>query len=189
PFKFFVEPVVVALNTVLSRGTFTDITMMGASGGGWSTVLATAVDPRIRTSISVAGSVPLFFPSATDATCTISRDAEQANESGQLYQNISYLDLYILAGNGTQPGNAQRQHMQINNQFDTCCFYGIDFLGYASYLTSYMTTNALGNYKYILDSDFVGHGYDLNPGETVNRTLDIALHIPEVLQAVDEVLQ
>jgi hypothetical protein len=189
PFKFFVEPVVVALNTVLSQGTFTDVTMMGASGGGWSTVVAAAVDPRIRTSVSVAGSLPLFFPSATDTTCTYSRDAEQMNGPGQLYQGISYLDLYILAGNGIQPSGAQRQHIQINNQFDTCCFYGIDFLGYAGYLTAYMTDNALGNYRYILDSDFVGHGYDLDPGGTVNHTLNIALHIPEVLQAVDEELQ
>ena len=149
---------------------------MGASGGGWSTVVAAAVDPRIGNSVSVAGSLPLFLPSATD-TCTFSRDAEQADESGVLYEGISYLDLYILAANGTQPNGAKRQHLQINNQFDTCCFYGINFLGYTEVLTNYIVQNTLGNYRYYLDSAFVGHAYEMNISGTINNSLDIALHV------------
>ena len=175
PLKFFIEPIVVAINTALANGTFKDIAMMGASGGGWSTVLAAAVDPRIGKSVSVSGSLPLFLPSATD-TCTFSRDAEQVDQSGVLYEEISYLDLYILAANGTQPSGAKRQHLQINDQFDECCFFGINFLAYAGVLTNYMTQNSLGDYKYYLDSGFAGHGYHMNASETVNETLNIALH-------------
>jgi hypothetical protein len=32
--------------------------MLGLSGGGWSTTLAAAVDPRIQLSFPTAGSVP-----------------------------------------------------------------------------------------------------------------------------------
>ena len=34
PWRYFIEPVVVAINTALSQGSFRDITMMGASGEG-----------------------------------------------------------------------------------------------------------------------------------------------------------
>jgi hypothetical protein len=177
PFRFFIEPIVVAINTALANGTFKDITMMGASGGGWSTVLAAAVDPRIGNSVSVSGSLPLFLPSATD-TCAFSRDAEQVDESGVLYEEISYLDLYILAANGTQPSGGKRRHLQINDQFDKCCFFGINFLDYTGVLTNYVIQHNLGDYKYYLDSGFVGHGYHMNASETVNDTLNIALHFP-----------
>jgi len=189
PLKFFVEPIVVAINTAVTNGTFKDITMMGASGGGWSTVLAAAVDPRIAKSASVAGSLPSFLPSATDS-CTFSRDAEQLNGPGVLYGGISYLDLYILAANGIQQSGAKRQHIQINNQFDSCCFFGINYQGYAGVLSNYMIHNSLGSYKYYLDSGFVGHGYHLqgSGGSMVNTTLNIVLHVPGAATVVNDVL-
>lgn len=163
--------------------------MMGASGGGWSTVLAAAVDPRIAKSASVAGSLPSFLPSATDS-CTFSRDAEQLNGPGVLYGGISYLDLYILAANGIQQSGAKRQHIQINNQFDSCCFFGINYQGYAGVLSNYMIHNSLGSYKYYLDSGFVGHGYHLqgSGGSMVNTTLNIVLHVPGAATVVNDVL-
>jgi hypothetical protein len=180
PLRYFIEPVIIAINTVLAQRPFTDITMMGASGGGWTTVLSAAVDPRIRTSTSVAGSLPLFLPSATDA-CQFSRDAEQLDQPGLLYKSISYLDLYILAANGSKPNGSNRRHLQINNQFDSCCFFGINFRSYESVLGSYISANRLGNYAYHLDTTFVGHGYDVTGPEgpkPVNNTLTFVLHVP-----------
>lgn len=205
PFRYFIEPVVVAINTVIAQRMFSDISMMGASGGGWTTVLAAAVDPRIANSASVAGSLPLFFPGASDS-CGISRDAEQNDEPGSLYESISYLDLYILAASGTAPNGVNRRHMQIDNQFDTCCFYGINFLGYVPVLSSYISQNNFGNYSYYLDTTFVGHGYDLgsvkgaaaiNPGCVVantsdcaiNNTLGIVLQKPQVTVILDSLLE
>lgn len=188
PWRHFIEPVIVAINTAVSQhGPFTDITMMGASGGGWTTVLAAAIDPRITNSASVAGSLPLFFPSANDATsCPLNRDAEQSGllgQAGLLYGNVSYLDLYIMAANGTDPNGVHRRHMQINNQFDTCCFFGINFLGYVPTLSGYIAKNSLGNYKYYLNTTFVGHAYDLgylNGVAVSNKTLGTVRQIPAV---------
>ena len=87
------------------------------------------------------------------------------------------MDLYILAANGTESNAAPRHHLQINNQFDTCCFFGINFLGYSKILTRYIRENALGNYSYHLDSDFVGHAYDFDLSGTVNKSLEISLII------------
>lgn len=178
PLRYFVEPVIVAINTVLKQKRFTDITMMGASGGGWTTVLSAAVDPRIRTSASVAGSLPLFLPSASD-TCRFSRDAEQLDHPGLLYESISYLDLYILAANGSEPHGGARGHLQINNQFDSCCFFGMNFVGYEGVLESYIAEHRLGNYAYHLDTTFVGHGYDVTDPKgpkPVNNTLNFVLN-------------
>lgn len=34
---------------------------MGKSGGGWTTTVSAALDPRIRVSFPIAGSIPLNF--------------------------------------------------------------------------------------------------------------------------------
>ena len=191
PFRYFIEPVIVAINTAMTpgnllsqNGQFVDITMMGASGGGWTTVLAAALDRRITNSASVAGSLPLFYPSASDpATCQMSRDSEQIAPTGDLYKSVSYLDLYIMAANGTDPNGRYRRHMQINNQFDACCFYGINFLGYVPTLSNHIQQNSLGNYRYILDTTFVGHAYDLgslNGAVVSNNTLSAVQQMPAI---------
>ncbi len=174
-FRYFIEPVVISLNYLLSHGKFRDVTMMGASGGGWTSLVAAAIDPRITYSASVAGSLPMYLRSGTCGKPN-SGDAEQHNWPGLLYSRISYVDLYIMAANGTQQDGVPRKHVQINNQFDTCCFFGISYQSYADALTKYIAQRKLGDYSYRLDSSFVGHGYNVNKDAHVNHTLtDIVL--------------
>ena len=59
--RFFLEPVILTINLALRSG-YTRVVMMGKSGGGWTTTLAAALDPRISFSAPVAGSIPLTFP-------------------------------------------------------------------------------------------------------------------------------
>ena len=59
-FRYFMEPIVRAVAFALARG-YTQVVMGGLSGGGWSTTLAAAIDPRIGLSMPVAGSVPCDF--------------------------------------------------------------------------------------------------------------------------------
>ena len=56
PIRFFVEPVVSSLNALAAD--YERISMAGLSGGGWTTTLCAALDPRITTSVSVAGTLP-----------------------------------------------------------------------------------------------------------------------------------
>ena len=55
--QYFIEPVVLAINYAETLG-YTHFVMLGLSGGGWSTTLAAAIDPRIQLSFPTAGSVP-----------------------------------------------------------------------------------------------------------------------------------
>jgi hypothetical protein len=175
-FRYFLEPVVVSLNYMLSHGKYRDVTIMGASGGGWTTLLAAAIDTRITNSASVAGSLPLYLRTGPCGQTSIG-DAEQRNQPGNLYSRITYVDLYIMAANGTQPDGTPRQHLQISNQFDTCCFFGISHQSYSDALTKYIAEQKLGNYSYHLNTKYIGHGYDLRKDPfPVNYTLkDIVL--------------
>ena len=88
--------------------------MMGRSGGGWTTILAAAIDPRISQSFPVAGSYPIYI--RADA----SRDwGDWEQTVPEIYQTVNYLELYVLGAEG--PG---RKQIQIFNQFDPCCFSG-----------------------------------------------------------------
>ena len=91
--RFFIEPVVVGINYFIDQNPdYQDVSMIGYSGGGWTVNIAAALDHRIRLSVPVAGSYPLYlrpyYPGSTG-------DAEQILPA--LYEErASWLDLYIL---------------------------------------------------------------------------------------------
>ena len=87
--------------------------MIGLSGGGWTTVVYSAIDERISDSFSVAGSAP-FYLRVDDRDMG---DYEQTNID--LYRNVNYLELYILSAYGDD-----RKLVQIFNKNDPCCFSG-----------------------------------------------------------------
>lgn len=171
PYFYYLDPVVVTLNLLLSRASYSDVTMMGASGGGWTTLMIGAIDPRVTTSVAVAGSLPMRLRTGVCGRASTG-DGEQQNQPGLLYTKISFLDLYIMASNG--PG---RQHIQVNNQYDTCCFFGVTHRTYSDMLEAYISKLNLGHYKYVLDTHFVGHGYDskTTPPAANNTLNDIVL--------------
>src|SRR5206468_3419492 len=111
----FLEPVAVALNYIAPRHPFRSISMIGISGGGWTTTLYAAVDPRVSRSYPVAGSLPHYL--ASDAPQNWG-DYEQTLP--ELYRTANYLELYILGGYGR--GRAQ---LQVLNKYDPCCFNGV----------------------------------------------------------------
>jgi hypothetical protein len=61
--RFFVEPVVLAINYAKRLG-YKRIVLVGLSGGGWTTTVAAAIDKRINLSIPVAGSLPFDMRTA-----------------------------------------------------------------------------------------------------------------------------
>jgi hypothetical protein len=173
PLRFFIEPVIAMVNFALTDGRSSEVEMMGASGGGWTTLLAAAIDTRIRNSSSISGSLPLYLRAGVCGGPSAG-DAEQMGHEGQLYSGVTYLDLYILASSGIG-----RRHVQINNQFDTCCFYGTGLLDYAPLVSQQVVVNKLGSYQYYLDTTFVGHGYDVSVthrrGPRNNSLIDVIL--------------
>jgi hypothetical protein len=111
PLKFFLEPTLVSLNYVRKKlPQYTDVSMIGLSGGGWTTTLYAAVDPRVLVSIPVAGSLPLYLCHEG-----YGHDIEQRLDS--FYRLAGYPDLYILGAYGVG-----RKQIQILNRQDDCCF-------------------------------------------------------------------
>lgn len=55
--RFFILPVVYAVQYARTLG-YKNIVMLGLSGGGWTTTVASAAIPGIDLSIPIAGSVP-----------------------------------------------------------------------------------------------------------------------------------
>ncbi len=106
--KFFLEPIYVSLNYIEKNYDFDSISMMGLSGGGWTTTFYSAIDKRIDKSYPIAGSLPLMFISSRDYEQTIP-------DAYGLITN--YLSLYIM-------GSHKRKQIQILNKKDTCCFQG-----------------------------------------------------------------
>lgn len=112
PLRYFVEPVVVAVNYALGPLGSRRVAMLGVSGGGWTTTLAAAVDERIRFVFPVAGSLPIVLRAPRDHA-----DFEQAYPP--LLRVASILDLYLLGAYGEG-----RRQLMIYNDEDPCCFAG-----------------------------------------------------------------
>jgi len=108
--ELFLDPVIVAVNEARRMG-FDAIAMLGLSGGGWTTTVSAAIDPRITRSYDVAGTLPAFMRSAQDQG-----DFEQLLPGG-LHRIADYQDLYVL--DALEPG---RRHAQLLNDQDPCCF-------------------------------------------------------------------
>ena len=109
--RIFLTPVAIALNYVTANFWYYDISMMGLSGGGWTTTVYAAIDRRVRLSIPIAGSLPVAMRVSGEYG-----DFEQDSRR-PLYDVADYEDLYFLGAAGTL-----RQQVQILNENDTCCF-------------------------------------------------------------------
>ncbi len=119
--KFFLEPVTICLNYLKTRAAadgfpiYQDFSMVGLSGGGWTTVVYAAIDPTIKLSFPVAGSMPLYLWPRHSKGYSIGDGAEQTLSG--FYQIAGYPDLYVLGSHG--PG---RKQVHILNRHDDCCF-------------------------------------------------------------------
>ena len=111
PMKYFVEPITLSLNYIDKNYDYDDYYMVGISGGGWTTVLYSAIDERISQSYSVAGSYPLYLRQEVKNL----GDYEQNNPD--IYRISNYLELYTMSSFGND-----RKLVQLFIYNDPCCF-------------------------------------------------------------------
>ena len=111
PIKYFVEPIVLSLNFIDQNYDYDDYYMVGISGGGWTTILYSAIDERVSQSYSVAGSYPVHLRYEAKNL----GDYEQNNPD--IYQISNYLELYIMSSSGNE-----RKLVQLFIYDDPCCF-------------------------------------------------------------------
>ena len=139
--RYFIEPVALTVAYAKSLG-YRNIVLVGLSGGGWTTTLASAIIPDIRLSIPVAGSIPKWptqfyddwVPDLPEGRNNRARpgnpfepppvvgaggDYEQ-NQSRPTYAvagGIGFMELYVLGAY-----EQDRYQLQILHEYDSCCF-------------------------------------------------------------------
>ncbi len=146
PMIIFLMPVVSAIDYETRSFKYDSVYMAGLSGGGWTTTLIAAIEPRVKKSFAIAGSYPLPIKQCGGN----SRDWEQKYED--LYNLASYADLYILASYGKN-----RYFFQINNQYDDCCWNGEYQNLYKDEIMEVVDSLGEGKASFILDSTHNKH--------------------------------
>ena len=161
PLKFFVEPIVKVINYLKHTYDYSVIGMTGISGGGWTTTIAAAIDPRIVVSIPVAGTVPLYLRSGNE---TDWGDWEQTVP--QFYRIANYLELYVLGSTGDR-----RKQLQIINLFDDCCFSGGKTSTYGEIVSSIVRSLGPGEYELYLDRSHNRHKISVEATNLIHKIM------------------
>lgn len=146
PVKLLLEPVIVALNQVEEAGAV-PVWMVGISGGGWTTTLAAAIDPRIRQSFPVAGSQPFYVREITR-----NRHGDYEQTVPELYEVANYLEFYVLGAWGEG-----RRQLQILNEFDPCCFRSREFERYQPVVNAVVQELGAGDFDVFYDGSHREH--------------------------------
>lgn len=153
-FRLFLEPIIQSINYAQTLDGLIDVSMIGISGGGWSTHMAAAIDPRIMLSIPVAGAAPLYV-----------RNTAGPNTFGDLEQHYepmydediapdgsgggvaTWLEVFALGGYGSG-----RQQVFVTNEFDSCCFSGRFADTFDDIVSDQVDLLGAGDWDYYLDS-------------------------------------
>ncbi len=181
--RYFLDTTLHSVNYLLETESFSDVSMLGLSGGGWSTTLYAALDPRVTRSFPVAGSLPLYLRNAVAvpagellgqagaswAESIAPMIAYQCPDLGDeeqwvsdLYSIAGYLDLYVLGSYG-----AGREQVQILNRNDDCCFgqaqhgdpdtYDGDLRGYEAGVRNTLHALGAGTFRLQIDESSTLH--------------------------------
>jgi len=120
PLRFFIEPVILSVNYAVNVLGYKHVVLVGLSGGGWTTTVTAAVDPRIKLSIPIAGSVPKWpttlYPNFVPDLPEVAADFEQ-RPVRPFYQTCSFVCMYVLAA--LEVGRSQAQ---VLHEADPCCY-------------------------------------------------------------------
>ena len=161
PMRLFFDPIQVNLTFLQKEYDFKQYSMIGISGGGWTTVIYSAIDERISDSFSIAGSVP-FYLRVNDRDIG---DYEQTNSD--LYQNVNYLELYVLSAYGDG-----RKHIQIFNQNDPCCFSGNGYETYEFIIKDKISQLGNGDFQVFVDDTHNEHKISDTALEHIIKNID-----------------
>ena len=161
PMKIFLDPIRINLNFLEMEYDFNRYSMIGLSGGGWTTVVYSAIDERISDSFSVAGSMP-FYLRVDDRDIG---DYEQTNTD--LYQNVNYLELYVLSAYGDG-----RKHIQIFNKNDPCCFSGNGYETYEFIIKDKISQLGNGDFQVFVDDTHNEHKISDTALEYIIKNID-----------------
>jgi dienelactone hydrolase len=180
-FRLFLEPIVQTINhLVANMKGLKEIGMVGLSGGGWTTSLAAAIDPRIKLSAPIAGSAPLYHRNVDPSSVgdpeqyflPLYREDIAADGSGGGI--ATWTEIYALGGYGKD-----RHQIQVTNEFDSCCFPGRFADKYKTIVADRVQSLGAGKWEYLLDSTHNAHLISRHAiANAVNPLFGIAKPVP-----------
>lgn len=162
PIKFFVDPILVSINYIDKEYDFDSYYMVGLSGGGWTTVLYSALDSRITKSYPIAATAPMYLRFNNPKNIG---DYEQTLPS--MYNIANYLDLYIMGSYGEG-----RSQLQIFNEYDPCCFSGTGFMTYKNEVKNTVAKLGEGKFDVFLDSNNKKHSVSDESLQTIMHDIE-----------------
>ena len=114
PLRFFLTPVRAVVDWIVEveTGRNPDILLIGRSGGGLTSYLYGAIDPRVDIVVSVAGGRPIS--ERLDAPWGTAELGDYEQTAPHLYNTVAHEHLMLAAGS--------KGSMYIFNQWDACCF-------------------------------------------------------------------
>jgi len=112
PLRYWFTPVAVAVTYGLTEMGYSSADMIGFSAGGWVTMVAAALDPRIRRSYPVAGGYPLYLRSGNEG-----KQSPAPHYYAPLIRAANYPEMFVLATVDTP-----RRQLQVFNRYDRCCY-------------------------------------------------------------------
>ena len=148
PLRYFIDPVRASINYALSLRSYGKVIVSGISGGGWTTTLLAAIEPRITHSYAIAGSVP--FPSRAP------NEGDWEQYAGMKPLNIDYDDLYLM-GTVDAAGLPTRKVGLLYNGADECCFKSSAVNGFAAWLKLRAAQDGFGSIRIFVDPDKSRH--------------------------------
>ena len=169
PVQLFLTPITVALNYAEPLG-YKSVYMTGVSGGGWTTTLYAALDPRITRSYPVAGSLPLHLREDKKRSNTAHRAADWGDYEQtipELYSIANYLDLYILSSYGQG-----RKQLQILNKHDPCCLAGESFRNYEGVVNDRVQALGGGAFAVYLDTKNTNHSVSFSALDIILKDIN-----------------
>lgn len=147
PLQYFIGAPMASLGYALSLRSYAKVISTGISGGGWTTTMLAALDPRITHSYAVAGSVP--FAHRGEAG-----DWEQYDGVKPL--GIDYSDLYLM-GMIDGAGEPTRKVRLLYNGKDECCFKSASVGVWAADLIKRARDEGYGQLRVTIDPEKVRH--------------------------------
>ena len=155
------------------------VSMIGISGGGWTTSMAAAVDTRIKLSVPVAGSEPLYCRNADPASigdteqCYAPMYDENIAPNGSGGGVATWLEIYALGGYGEG-----RKQIMVTNLYDY--YFSGHFADSFKGIVSNVVSNELGQgeWDYFLDDT---HGSPTNPEHIISPYVQTNVILPAML--------
>ena len=143
--KFFLEPIMMSLDYVDENYSFEEYSMVGLSGGGWTTTVYSAIDPRIKHSYAVSGGYPEYLQQMFNV------GHYERNNSGFM-DIVNYPELYVMSSFGEN-----RTSMHISIEWDSGNRCGNFAQTYDEPVKEAVNQLGSGTFKNYLDSSFIGH--------------------------------